>query len=55
MKELKIQMLRAGITQADVARRFNVSRQYVNQILKGQSKSKLAKEIREYVNQAVSS
>ena len=46
--EIKTALMKKGWTQADLAKRLNISRQQLNQAVKG-SNSKRAKEIRETV------
>lgn len=46
--EIKIALIKKGWTQAYLAKRLNISRQQLNQAIKG-SNSKRAKEIRETI------
>ncbi len=46
--EIKTALIKKGWTQADLAKRLNISRQQLNQAVKG-SNSKRAKEIRETI------
>ncbi len=38
--EIKILLLRAGVTQANIGRKVGVSRSFINQIIKGQRQTK---------------
>ena len=50
-KAMKIAMIRAGVTQTDIARKLKVNRSAVNLVLHGKGKSeRIEKELQEILN-----